>query len=509
VKRFAAILFVAIVPSLFPQNRTLDSLQNMLPALQGKHRLEVLYELSNQLEGVVPQKAKAYGVEGLELALMLGDSASAATLLSSLSYSSSELGDFADALRYGSESLHMSTAIGDKKRIASANSTLGIAYVYMGQYSKALSHHLEALRLREELELNVPTANTLNNIGIAYHNIGQYDKAIEYYKRGLERHGPAMNSLIRARYLTNIGFSEFKRGNLDSAKMNYTEALKLAARSKYGIIQAYLYFNLGTLYMETGEYSSALGYLMRSLQNYTVLGQKHGKVQLYNALAQVHFRTRNYPVALKFLDSAVVVAKEINVPDQLKSSYETYFRIYQKTGPLEKEYFYYRQFANAKDSLMNSSESKRIAEVLFNREIMEKQRQIELLRKEKTIAELSSEQKTYRTNVLYGGILLAFGAILFLYRVNLKNSKKNDVIAQKNEELKQVNDELQQKIGEVNLLSGFLPICSNCKKIRDDDGEWEQMEAYISKRSEATFSHGICPDCMKALYGTVLKRYNP
>jgi PAS domain S-box-containing protein len=60
--------------------------------------------------------------------------------------------------------------------------------------------------------------------------------------------------------------------------------------------------------------------------------------------------------------------------------------------------------------------------------------------------------------------------------------------------------ELQQALSEVKTLSGMLPICASCKKIRNDKGYWEQIESYIGERSEAEFSHGICPDCIKKLY---------
>jgi PAS domain S-box-containing protein len=60
--------------------------------------------------------------------------------------------------------------------------------------------------------------------------------------------------------------------------------------------------------------------------------------------------------------------------------------------------------------------------------------------------------------------------------------------------------ELQDALSKVKLLSGFLPICASCKKIRDDKGYWNQIEEYIRDRSEAEFSHGICPDCVKKLY---------
>jgi len=61
-------------------------------------------------------------------------------------------------------------------------------------------------------------------------------------------------------------------------------------------------------------------------------------------------------------------------------------------------------------------------------------------------------------------------------------------------------EKLQKALGEVKQLSGFLPICASCKRIRDDAGYWNQIETYISAHSEAQFSHGICPECIKKLY---------
>ena len=60
--------------------------------------------------------------------------------------------------------------------------------------------------------------------------------------------------------------------------------------------------------------------------------------------------------------------------------------------------------------------------------------------------------------------------------------------------------DLQTALARVKHLSGLLPICANCKKIRDDQGYWKQVEAYISSHSEATFSHSICPECFNKLY---------
>jgi PAS domain S-box-containing protein len=59
---------------------------------------------------------------------------------------------------------------------------------------------------------------------------------------------------------------------------------------------------------------------------------------------------------------------------------------------------------------------------------------------------------------------------------------------------------LQEAFAKIKILSGFLPICASCKKIRDDEGYWHQIESYISDHSDAEFSHGICPTCARRLY---------
>lgn len=78
-------------------------------------------------------------------------------------------------------------------------------------------------------------------------------------------------------------------------------------------------------------------------------------------------------------------------------------------------------------------------------------------------------------------------------------------IIEHNESIKK---DLQQAESKVKVLSGFLPICASCKKIRDDAGYWTQIEAYIRNHSEAEFSHSICPECMKKLYPEFVQKEN-
>lgn len=70
-----------------------------------------------------------------------------------------------------------------------------------------------------------------------------------------------------------------------------------------------------------------------------------------------------------------------------------------------------------------------------------------------------------------------------------------------NEELEIKTTQLKQALDELKIMKGIIPICSNCKKIRDDKGYWNILETFIEKHSDALFSHSVCPECMKELYG--------
>ena len=87
--------------------------------------------------------------------------------------------------------------------------------------------------------------------------------------------------------------------------------------------------------------------------------------------------------------------------------------------------------------------------------------------------------------------------------LQVRNQDLERLNAQLNEtknNLQLTNNELESALANVKHLSGMLPICASCKKIRNDKGYWEQIESYIGERSNAQFSHGICPECKKKLY---------
>jgi methyl-accepting chemotaxis protein len=111
-----------------------------------------------------------------------------------------------------------------------------------------------------------------------------------------------------------------------------------------------------------------------------------------------------------------------------------------------------------------------------------------------------SQSKVENISVILvlGGIFLSAFIAFFTVRHVLKVEKA----------LFNERNELQKALSEIKTLSGLLPICASCKKIRDDKGYWNQIELYIRDHTEAEFSHSLCPICADKFYGDLLNEEN-
>ena len=119
-------------------------------------------------------------------------------------------------------------------------------------------------------------------------------------------------------------------------------------------------------------------------------------------------------------------------------------------------------------------------------------RRYKKLKKEERRGELQDQLKTARKEAAYYKKLSKETGDL-----RLRETEELSMVISR---LKETEKKLREALSQIKALSGLLPICSSCKKIRNDKGYWEQIETYIRSHSEVEFSHGICPECAKKLY---------
>jgi DNA-binding response OmpR family regulator len=98
----------------------------------------------------------------------------------------------------------------------------------------------------------------------------------------------------------------------------------------------------------------------------------------------------------------------------------------------------------------------------------------------------------------------------FLARVQAgeRIKRAEDALREKEKQQQTLIYQLEEALAEIKTLKGCIPICSSCKKIRDDEGYWEQLEAYISEHTDAIFTHGLCPTCAEKAMIEMKKFFN-
>ncbi len=184
-------------------------------------------------------------------------------------------------------------------------------------------------------------------------------------------------------------------------------------------------------------------------------------------------------------------------------------------------YNYFVKYKAAQDSVSNVELSKRVANLKTNYDLKEQERQNQRLSQEKNIAELKFERSQVRNKLAAVIVILIAILALFIYYFYLRSQKGNKLLIDKNDEIQIAHNlleeeilgrkqsekereklilELQESLKNVKSLKGLIPICANCKKIRNDEGYYEQLEKYLSEHTDAEFSHGICSDCARELY---------
>ena len=135
--------------------------------------------------------------------------------------------------------------------------------------------------------------------------------------------------------------------------------------------------------------------------------------------------------------------------------------------------------------------------------------------------EISDIDRLLRRNLLHSAAVASFFLLASLpfilllahvYRAHTADLKRLNAelrahkdtleiqVQERTADLRKETERLQEALANVRTLSGLIPICAHCKKIRDDKGYWNQLELYIQQNSDALFSHGLCPDCVRQLY---------
>ena len=429
----------------------LEILRKNLQGSEGLERIKILADLSVVYREIDRGKAIEFAMQGLELLKKNEDKKLESILLNELCWAYQCLGDYKTALKYGFKNLEVTDITKDEISRSDSFNRIGIIYYKLSNIDKALDYFLKALRIFEESNEIVKVSSLLNNISIIYSGLNDEKTALDYCNRAIEiseKHGCFTNL---ANSLNNAG-SIFRRSDEPEKALEYYQrALEIREElgEKWKI--ARVLTNIGMIHDDMSNHDKALDCFFRALEIEMEKGDISDASQTLLSISLSYASTGRFKQAYEYAGKGLVYADGIDSPGIKKSVYHSYSEVCEKIGNFREALEFHKKYKTLNDEIYTEDSSRKVNELRVKYESDKKERETEI------------------------------------------NRLRNIELARTNEELKKALNELKQ-------LSGMLPICSCCKKIRDDNGYWEQIEFYISSHSEALFSHCLCPECLKRLY---------
>ena len=401
------------------------------------------------------------------------------------------------ALTYLRAALPVQLKYTDLAQLGRVHNTTGAAYYQLGLYEQALDSYLAARDARQLAGDTLGMVRTITNIGKTYHDWGQYtrahasfDEAIALAKQ-FERGAPV------------LGYAFVSKANVAIDEREFDDAARLIAESRtaYNTPSPTRRPTDSLDSWELNEAAAALLLLRR--------GQARDAVPLLEAVvrsAAERGNLRNQIIALLHLSEA---KQTVNNLAGARDGYVRVLSLARQAGQRVAVMRALRQLAFLEDALGAPALSVgyfkafgALRDTLFSQDAASRIATREARAETERVLQQNAAQEALigrqRTLVLLSGGLVVLALVLVgvLVRDGRRERARTD-------ELRKVNDELREAIGQVKVLSGLIPICAHCKKIRDDQGYWSAVESYIGERSDARFSHSICQSCGPKLYGDV------
>jgi len=508
------------------------------------------FGLTSGLSAQEPTAPDPYPLAELEAAVEASRTASAEALgaaLLELTLGYAHHTRHGDAVETGREALQFLGAAGDSVELARAHNQVGLAHWNLVQYDSAVAHFQEARDLWLALDDRDSLGRVYNNLGAAHYQWGNYELALTWFLEAMEYRRGTDNVPGQALALTNVGRTYHDWGLHGHARDAYEEAIRLADEADYLFGQAYARLNLGELRLEQGDLEEAHAYFRESLEAYgadptridpsAALG---GRILNTLGLARIDVERGDIEAALRDLLATLELSRQAEHPRYEARTRLALGEAYLATGqhesalehltlgldaarerdqrPIALELVgalaeveaargeparaleHLRGHLALRDSLFSEGATHRIAALEAQSEIDRQQRANLALREEQRIQEaVIHRQRTIAA--LTGGLLVLLVVLAgVLVYFNRRGRERARALADANEVLERTNRELRETQQEVQTLKGLVPICSSCKRVRDDEGYWSSVESYVTRRSDASFSHSICNECGPAQF---------
>lgn len=340
----------------------------------------------------------------------------------------------------------------------------GNIYLKHKAYEKAVNCYLRSEVIYEKLKDKVGIANCFNNLGNTYteqgnltNNVSDFDRAIEYHNRALTIRLEINDVGNIPNSYNNIASAYSGKGDLEKALEFYNLALKVykSMNGDNGIDMVTL--NLGNTYLELGKktgrseyFGKSLEYYLDRIRAYQSFGSTNNHAEALSKIGEIYMLQGDMTRSLTYLQNALEMAIEINAKGERMEIEQLLSQAYYKKGDFKKAYESFRNYNSVKDSVINEKTAGSIAQMQTLFESAKKDREIEMLNKNKEIETIEHERKESELRLVIlstvGGLILLFGIALLLYNRNMIRKKANSELKDAYQKIEHTNKQITDSI---------------------------------------------------------------
>jgi signal transduction histidine kinase len=427
------IALLAFSWPLFAQTKAIDSLQTALVSAKDKTKIQVLIDLCWEYRFINADSARAYGIEGLELARKSNLQSLEGDALHNIGITLEAQGNYHEALAYELPALEIRKKVGDDFKTANTLNNLGIIFDEMGDPKRALENYYEARNIYERLNDKSKIAMVISNIGIVLKEQREYEKVIGYYYEALSIYKDLKNDFGIAACHANLGSVFYFTQEYDSAL--YYSLLSTAEFRKQNVMQ-FLPTTLSSAaqaYHKLGKTKEAKASLLEAQALNEQFDNKFDLAEVLINLASVYRGEKKFKEARALGLRALSLAELIEAKKLIMDAHLELSAIEengQNFSAALREYKFYNQ---QKDSLFQQEKTRQIAEMETQYETEKKERQIVQLQNETLTKDL--ELQSTRTMVWWIIAAVIFVSIAVLALLKRNQFKLRLARVKENEEL--------------------------------------------------------------------------
>jgi tetratricopeptide (TPR) repeat protein len=498
------------------QQEIIDSLILVLKKqIEDTNRVNILNDLSKQImfQGKYEQSLN-YSQEALLLSKKINYSKGIARAYSNKGLIDWNKGDFKEALNYFSKSLSISKEIGDKKGISVAYNNTGLVYLYQGENKEALDNFYKSLKIKEEL-------NDKQGIGIAYLNIGNIYlnqkenlKALDYFSKSLAINIELGDKKYEATNLNNIGIVNGILNDFPKAIEYYLKALEIykILDNKKGL--AMCYSNIGNTYQELDQYKKAMENLLYSVELYKQIDDKQGIGISYTNIGNIYKKEKKFEEALGYFNQSLDILKIVGYKVGIRDVYNSLADLYKQKKDFKKALEFQQLFVEMKDSLLNQESNKQIAEMNTKYESEKKEKDIQLLTKDKKLQVAEIGKQKLIKNLFIIGFVVAILVAFIVLRLFKATKKQKLIIEHQNRQIvesinysKRIQNSLLPSVAYIKETIPSLFILYEPKNIVSGDFYYfKQFENYSILACVDCTGHGVPGGFMSTLGSLLLDK---